>query len=352
MTVTKEEFGSSKEGEIVERYTLTNSNGLVAKVCTYGAILTELHVPDREGKLDDVVLGFKDLESYLKGHPHLGATTGRYANRIAKGEFELDGLKYPLAINNGPNHLHGGLKGIDKVIWEAKEIKSSVGPAVQLFYMSPDGEEGYPGNLGITVTYTLTEEDELHVDYVCDTDKATPVNLTNHSYWNLAGENSGSVLNHQLKVNADQYTPVDSDLIPTGECISVDGTVLDFRVPIALGNRFESIATDPVGYDNNYVLNQSTPGKLEFAAELTDPSSGRVMLVFTTEPAIQIYTGNFLDGTLQGKGGRAYQQHDAVCLEAQHYPDSPNQPSFPSTILRPGERYLQTTIHKFSVSSD
>jgi aldose 1-epimerase len=348
-TIEKTGFGKTKDGTAVDQYVLTNAKGMKAKVITYGAILTELHVPDPQGKFEDVVLGFDNLDSYLAGHPHFGATTGRVANRIAKGKFTLDGKDYTLAINNGPNALHGGLKGFDKVVWKAEPKESAEGVAVKFSYTSRDGEEGYPGNLATTVTYTLTDQNELRIDYLATTDKATPVNLTNHSYFNLAGPKSGDILGHELMVAADKYTPADETLIPTGEIKSVEGTPLDFRSPAMIGSRIAPLKAkgQPGGYDHNYVLNSG--GKsLALAARAYEPKTGRVMEMLTTEPGVQLYTGNFLDGKLKGKGGVVYQKHAGFCLEAQHFPDSVNQPGFPSVILRPGNTYTQTTVYKFS----
>ena len=351
--VTKTDWGKA-DGQPVELYTLVNRNGLIAKLTTYGAMLTELHVPDRNGKLADVVLGFDSLEGYLKGHPFFGCTTGRYANRIAKGQFTLDGQTYKLATNNGPNHLHGGLKGFDKRVWKASEPISALGSAVKFTYTSPDGEEGYPGALSVTVIYTLTNDNELRIDYQATTDKATILNLTNHAYFNLAGAGNGDILKHELRITAEHYTPVDETSIPTGEIRAVKGSVMDFTQPLAIGARFDQLKGDPAkndpgGYDHNYVLNKQGPGPLKLAAQLYEPTSGRVMLISTTEPGIQLYTGNYLDGTNTGKGGKVYKKNDALCLETQHFPDSPNQPKFPTTVLRPGQKYSQTTVHKFTV---
>jgi aldose 1-epimerase len=304
-------------------------------------------VPDRDGKLNDVVLGFDDLESYLKGHPHFGATTGRVANRVAKGKFTLDGKEYTLAVNNGPNSLHGGLKGFDKVVWKAEPKEASDAVAVQLTYVSPDGEEGYPGNLTTIVTYALTNQNELRIDYKATTDKATPVNLTNHSYFNLAGPRSGDILSHELMLEADEYTPADDTLIPTGEIRSVKGTPLDFTKPATIGSRIAQVADKTGGYDHNFLL-RGKGKSLALAARAYEPKTGRVMEMYTTEPGVQLYTGNFLDGKLKGKGGVVYQKHQAFCLEAQHFPDSVNHPEFPSVILRPGQTYTQTTAYKFS----
>ena len=346
-SIQKTVFGKTKDGAAVDLFTLTNANGMKAKIMTYGAILTELHVPDRQGRSDDVVLGFDDLESYLKGHPHFGATTGRVANRIAKGKFTLDGKEYTLAVNNGPNSLHGGLKGFDKVVWKAESKEASEGVAVQLTYVSPDGEEGYPGNLTTVVNYTLTNQNELRIDYKATTDKATPVNLTNHSYFNLAGPQSGDILGHELTLAADEYTPADDTLIPTGEIRSVKGTPLDFTKAATIGSRIAQVADKTGGYDHNFVL-RGKGKSLALAARAYEPKTGRVMEMYTTEPAVQLYTGNFLDGKLKGKGGVMYQKHQAFCLEAQHFPDSVNHPEFPSVILRPGQTYTQTTVYKFS----
>ncbi len=339
----KASFGQLADGTAVDLYTLTNAHGLVAKVSTYGTILTELHVPDRQGKLGDVVLGFDNLAQYLKGHPYFGATVGRVANRIAKGTFSLDGKTYKLAINNGPNALHGGLKGFDKKVWKS-EPKS--GAAVTFTYVSVDGEEGYPGTLKVTVTMALTDADELSIEYTATADQATPINLTNHSYFNLAG--AGDVLGHELMLAADAYTPVDAALIPTGEITPVSGTPLDFTSPASIGARFSQLQTNPVGYDNNFVL-RSGGKALTLAARVREPGTGRVLEVSTTEPGIQLYTANFLDSSLKGKGGVVYGRHSAFCLEAQHFPDSVNQPNFPSVILRPGQTYRQTTLHRFTV---
>jgi aldose 1-epimerase len=340
------DFGKTSEGTPVELYVLTNGR-MTAKVMTYGGIITEIHVPDREGKPADVVLGFDRLEGYLAGHPYFGAAVGRVANRVARGTFTLDGRDYQLAVNNGPNSLHGGLKGFDKVVWKGADASGPDGPAVRLTYLSRDGEEGYPGNLSVSVTYTLTAEDELKMDYTATTDKATPVNLTNHSYFNLAGPAAGTILGHELWLAADRYTPVDDTLIPTGEIKPVRGTPLDFTTPTPIGARIDQLGGEPGGYDHNYVLRGGPKGPA-LAARVHEPGSGRVLEVFTTEPGIQFYTGNFLDGTLKGKGGVVYGKNQGFCLEAQHFPDSVHQAGFPSTILRPGSTYSQTTIYKFS----
>jgi len=343
--IDEQPWGQTQDGTPVKLFTLSNSKGMVAKITTYGAIITEIRVPDRNGKSGNVVLGFDKLDQYLKGHPFFGAVAGRVGNRIAKGRFTLDGHEYKLAVNNGPNHLHGGIKGFDKVVWNAKPLHANAKEtALQLSYLSKDGEEGYPGNLAVTVTYTLTEENELRIDYSAKTDKATPVNLTNHSYFNLA--ESGTILDHELMINADRYTVTDDTLIPTGEIAPVAGTPLDFRKPTPIGARFDQIQKKPKGYDDNFVLNSG--GKaLALAARVYEPKTGRVMEVLTTQPGVQLYTGNFLDGKLTGPNGQVYAQHTGFCLETQHFPDSVNHPNFPSTILRPGQSFKSTTIFKF-----
>lgn len=346
-SMRKTDFGKTSDGTAVDLYVLTNAKGVTAKVMTYGAILTELHVPDRDGKPDDVVLGFDDLGGYLAGHPYFGATVGRVANRIARGRFTLDGKEYRLAVNNGPNALHGGRKGFDKVVWEAEPAEAKDGVAVRFRYRSPDGEEGYPGNLSAAVTYTLTDDNALRLDYTATTDKPTPVNLTNHSYFNLAGPRAGDILGHELMLAADKYTPVDDTLIPTGEVRPVRGTPLDFTTPTTIGSRIDQLKGEPGGYDHNFVLRGG--GKQPaLAARVREPKTGRVLEMFTTEPGVQFYTGNFLDGTVKGKGGVVYGKHAGFCLEAQHYPDSVNHPDFPSTILKPGQTYTQTTVYQFS----
>ncbi len=349
--VRNESFGKTSEGQPVDIYTLTNSHGVEAKITNFGGILTSLRVPDRNGKLDDVVLGFDNLDAYLKGDPWFGAIIGRYANRIAKGRFTLNGVEYKLATNNGPNHLHGGIKGFDKAVWTAKPLKLPDGAAVELTYLSKDGEEGYPGNLSVKVIYALTNANELKIDYSATTDKDTIVNLTHHSYFNLAGQGNGDILKHELFINANRFTPIDSESIPTGEIRRVGGTSFDFTRPTAMGGRIN--ADDEQlkfggGYDHNFVLNGKI-GALRLAARVYEPTTGRVMEVLTTEPGLQFYSGNFLDSTLTGKGGKVYPRRSAFCLETQHFPDSPNKPNFPSTVLRKGERYNTTTIYRFSV---
>jgi aldose 1-epimerase len=340
-----EDFGKLPDGSGVKRYTLKNKNGLVAKVIEYGAILSELWVPDRQGRTANVVAGFDNLDQYVKGCPFFGATTGRYANRIARGKFTLEGREYTLATNNGPNALHGGLKGFDKQLWKSETLRSMNGEqSVRFTYLSKDGEEGYPGNLNVTVTYTLTGDNSLVIDYLATTDQTTIVNLTNHSYFNLAG--SGDILNHEVRVSADRYTPVNDQLIPTGELAPVAGTPFDFQQPAKIGARFPQLTNNPRGYDHNLILKRNGPN-LETIAWVSEPTSGRRMEVLTTEPAMQLYTGNFLDGKLTGIGGINYKQHSAFCLETQHFPDSPNHPHFPTTILRPGETFKSTTAYRF-----
>ena len=342
-SVVKDSFGKTGDGQSVERFTLTNGNGMVARVMNYGATLTELLVRDRDGELGDVVLGFDNFAQYEKESPYFGCTTGRVANRIAKGKFSLDGVDYEVAVNDGPNHLHGGLKGLDKVMWEGEAVERGDGPAVRFTYLSLDGEEGYPGNLSIAVTYVLTQEDELRIEYEATTDRATPINLTNHSYFNLAGE--GDILGQILTLRASNYTEPDETLIPTGRVLPVAGTPLDFTKPAVIGGRIGRI--DIGGYDQNFVIDRFAGEKMAATAEVYDPASGRVLELFTSEPGVQFYSGNFLDG-LKGKGGAVYEKHFALCLETQHFPDSINQPDFPSAVLRPGEVYRQVTVHRFS----
>jgi aldose 1-epimerase len=349
--VKKEAFEKTADGKAVDLHTFSNASGMEVRAMTYGGIILSIKVPDRNGKLDDVTLGFDSLEPYLTAPPYFGALIGRYGNRIGKARFKLDGKEYKLAVNNGPNALHGGVKGFDKVIWQAESFDKPEGVGVVFRYTSPDGEEGYPGTLQSQVTYTLTDKNELAIDYHATTDKATPVNLTNHTYFNLAGPGVRDILDHQMMINADNTTPVDSTLIPTGEIKSVEGTPFDFRKPTAIGARIDvndqQIKYGP-GYDHNFVLNRKGEG-LSLAARVSEPTTGRVMEVSTTEPAVQFYTGNFLDGTLTGKGGHVYKRRYAFCLETQHFPDSPNKPNFPSTILKPGETYTSKTVYAFSV---
>jgi aldose 1-epimerase len=333
-------------------YTLKNAHGIELKVLDYGGIIVSLKVPDRTGKLGDVVLGYDSLAGYERASPYFGAIVGRYGNRIAHGRFTLDGRTYALATNNGPNHLHGGVRGFDKVVWDVTPLEARDSVALILRRTSPDGEEGYPGTLHATVTYTLTSRNEVIFDYHATADRATPVNLTQHSYFNLAGDGSGDILGHVVTLNADHFTPVDSTLIPTGELQSVAGTPFDFRSPTPIGARIDA---DDVqlrygrGYDHNFVLNKRGGDSLPLGARVYEPSSGRVMEISTTEPGLQFYSGNFLDGTLRGKNGVVYRHRYGFAMETQHFPDSPNKPGFPSTILRPGAEYRSRTIYAFSV---
>jgi aldose 1-epimerase len=344
-TVSRSPFGRLPSGQAVALFTLTNAKGCVAKVTNYGTIVTELHVPDHRGRLGDVVLGFDSLKQYLKGHPFFGCITGRVANRIAGGRFRLDGKAYSLAVNNGLNSLHGGLKGFDKKVWKATPLR---GATVRFDYTSADGEEGYPGRLAVTVIMKLTNDNEFLIDYTATTTRPTPINLTNHSYFNLAGR--GDVKGHKVMIAADYYTPKNPANVPTGEVRPVKGTPLDFTRLTAVGARFGALGGKPQGYDHNFVLrgDPTNSGLPAFCARVVEPGSGRVMEVFTTEPGVQLYTANFLDGSLVGKGGRVYGRHSGLCLEAQHFPDSINIPHFPNTVLRPGETYHQLTIHRFS----
>lgn len=347
--ITKESFGKTADGESVDLFTLTNRNGMEARITNYGGIVVSLTAPDRNHKYADVVLGFNDLASYLKGHPYFGAIIGRYGNRIAKGRFKLNGVEYKLAVNNGENHLHGGIKGFDKVVWTAKSMRTRLGAALSLSYLSKDGEEGYPGNLFAKVVYTLTNRDELRIDYTVSTDKDTVSNLTHHSYFNLAGEGNGDILNHQLILKATRFTPTDAGSIPTGELRNVQGTPFSFLQSTGIGERIDQSDQQlqfGQGYDHNWVVNGPN-GSLRQAASVYEPTTGRTMEVWTTEPGIQFYTGNFLDGSLTGKSGKPYPRRSAFCLETQHYPDSPNQPAFPTTTLRKGRTYRSTTIYKF-----
>jgi aldose 1-epimerase len=351
MMVKREVFGKTPEGQVVDLYTLTNTKGMEIKITNYGGIVVALRVPDRRGEFDDVVLGFDRLEEYLKGHPYFGAIIGRYANRIAGGRFTLNGISYQLTLNEGSNHLHGGRRGFDKVVWTARPVRSAQGVGVKLTYLSRDGEEGYPGNLSVTVTYLLTEENELRIDYTATTDRDTIVNLTHHSYFNLAGHGRRDILDHLLQINAEYFTPIDAHLIPTGEIRLVRGTPFDFTRPTAIGARIEQDDEQlrfGRGYDHNWVLS-GPPGTLRLAARVIEPSSGRILEVWTTEPGLQFYSGNFLDGTITGKDGRVYRHRYGFCLEPQHFPDSPNKPHFPSVVLRRGARYHTTTVYRFTV---
>lgn len=338
-------FGRVADSTPVDIFTLTNTHGLVARVMTYGATLVDMLVPDREGRLADVHLGLEKLEDYLRGHPYLGSTVGRFANRIAKGRFVLDGREYALAINNGPNSLHGGVVGFDKKVWKAEPLP---GAAVKFSCISPDGEEGFPGTLHVSVTCTLTDANELRLDYVATTDRSTVLNLTNHAYWNLAGAGAGDVLGHILQIAAERYTPKDDTSVPTGEIALVMSTPLDFRQPRPIGRDLPQRPGEPAGYDHNFVLDNGGGAAPGFAARAEEPGSGRVLELFTTEPGVQLYTANYFDGSLRGKAGAIYRQHAGFCLETQHYPDSVNKPHFPPTVLRPGQTFRSTTVHRFS----
>ena len=348
--VTKQSFGKTEAGENVDLYTLRNTHGVEARITNYGGIVVSLKVADRSGKFDDVVLGFNDLDGYLKPGPYFGALIGRYGNRIAKGRFTLNGVEYKLAVNNGENHLHGGIKGFDKVVWTGSELKTKAGPAVALTYLSKDGEEGYPGNLNVRVVYTLTNNNELKIEYSATTDKDTVTNLTHHSYFNLAGEGNGDILNTRVTIDGNRFVPTDAGSIPLGELRRVSGTPFDFLAAHAIGERINQDDEQlkfGSGYDHTWVIN-GRPGVMRLAATAYEPNSGRVMQVWTTEPGMQFYTGTFLDGTLTGKAGKLYPRRSGFCFETQHYPDSPNQPTFPTTTLKKGATYRSTTIYKFS----
>lgn len=351
-SVKKQAFAKTPDGADVDLYTLRNASGMEVRAISYGGIILTLRVPDRNGALADVVLGYDDLAGYLEASPYFGSIVGRYANRIALGRFTLDGRTYTLAANNGKNALHGGVRGFDKVVWSAEPFEDAAGVGVVFSYTSRDGEEGYPGTLRATVTYTLSDANALAFDYQATTDKATPVNLTQHTYFNLAGGGKGDVLGHELMLKASRFTPVDETLIPTGELRGVIGTPFDFRTPRAIGARIGE-ADEQLklggGYDHNFVLDREPGGGEQLAARVYEPTSGREMEVRTSEPGVQLYTGNFLDGTITGKGGHVYARRTGFCLETQHYPDSPNQKDFPTTILRPGEAYRSRTVYAFSV---
>jgi aldose 1-epimerase len=349
--IEKQSFGKTADGQEVSSYTLKNPSGMEVTITNYGGTIASIKVPDRNKKFDDVVLGFENVDGYTAktNTAYFGALIGRYGNRIAHGTFTLDGHSYHIPTNDGPNSLHGGLKGFDKRVWGAKEVSSSLGPALELHYLSHDGEEGFPGNLNVTVRYTLDDRSGLHIDYSATTDKDTVLNLTNHSYFNLAGAGSETVLHHKLTLGADRYTPVDATLIPTGTIDSVAGTPFDFRKANEIGERIDQDNQQlklGKGYDHNFVLNR--PGDLSArAAKVEEPGSGRVLEVYTDQPGVQFYTGNFLDGTVRGIGG-VYGHRSALCLETQHFPDSPNQPNFPSVVLHPGHRFHATTIYRFT----
>ncbi len=345
-------FGTTADGAEVSLYTLKNRAGMEATITNYGGIVVSLRVPDRMGKFDDVVLGYESLTGYLKETPYFGALIGRYGNRIARGKFTLNGKGYSLATNNGKNHLHGGLKGFDKVVWTAEQTETPAGPSLVLTYLSKDGEEGYPGNLRVRAVYTVTEANELAVEFSATTDKPTVVNLTHHSYFNLAGAASPTtILNHTIMIDADRFTPIDSGLIPTGELREVTGTPMDFRTPTPIGARID-VADEQLrfglGYDHNWVLNKRDQG-MRLAARVEESTTGRILEVLTSEPGIQFYSGNFLDGTLVGKGGKAYVYRYGFCLEPQHFPDSPNKPDFPTVVLNPGQTYGHKILYRFLV---
>jgi aldose 1-epimerase len=349
-------FGTLANGQTAQLFTLRNAHGIELQLTNYGGIITSLKTPDRNGRFADIVLGYDNLADYVRNSPYFGAIVGRYANRIARGHFTLDGATYTLAVNNGPNSLHGGLRGFDKVVWNARPFQNQDGQGVTLDYTSPNGEEGYPGTLHATVTYTLTPDDRLIVDYAATTDKATPINLSQHSYWNLVGNASRDILGHILTINADATTPVDSTLIPTGAIAPVQGTPFDFRTPTAIGARVDERQDTQIrygnGYDHNWVLNRNgaAADALVLAARVVEPTSGRTMEITTTEPGLQFYSGNFLDGSNIGKGGVVYHFRYGLALETQHFPDSPNHSNFPSTILRPGQQYRSRTVFKFGVT--
>ncbi len=348
--MSREPFGTLPDGTAVELFTLRNPSGMEIKVTNYGGIITELKVPDRDGKIEDITLGYSNIDGYLKSSPYFGALIGRYGNRIANAQFKLDGATFKLPANDGPNTLHGGTKGFDKVVWQAEPFEREGERGIVFTYTSPDGDQGFPGALNAQVTYTLNDKNELAFDYQATTDKPTVVNLTQHAYFNLAGDGSGDILGHELTINADRFTPVDARLIPTGKLENVEGTPFDFRTKTSIGKGIDA-AHEQIkrggGYDHNYVLNRSGEG-LALAARVEEPKTGRVMEVHTTEPGVQFYSGNFLDGSITGKNGHVYNKRNGFCLETQHYPDSPNQPSFPSTRLDPGQTYTSRTVYTFS----
>jgi aldose 1-epimerase len=350
--ISRAPFGRLAGGDSVSIFSMRSGRGLEVRAMTYGGIIVSIRAPARDSTVDDVVLGYDNLDGYVKDSPYFGAIVGRYANRIAHGRFRLDGQTYRLATNDGPNALHGGLRGFDKVVWNAEPFERADSVGVTLTYVSPDGDQGYPGRLTATVTYTVTHDNTLVVDYQATTDKATPVNLTQHTYFNLAGEGSGSILGQLLMINAERFTPIDSTLIPSGATTPVDGTPFDFRKLIAIGARIEQRDTQlryGHGYDHNFVLSRPADG-LAHAARAVDPKSGRTLDVYTTQPGLQFYSGNFLDGHIHGKSGHVYDRRDGFCLETQHFPDSPNKPNFPSAILRPGETFTSRTVFAFGIA--
>jgi aldose 1-epimerase len=351
--INEDAFKGTHKGKPTALYTLKNKNGMVAQITNFGAKIVSIYVPDRNGNFADIVLGYESIEQYVKGNPYFGAICGRYANRIANGRFVIDDVTYQLPVNNGPNSLHGGPDGFNNQVFDAKEVITTPdGERVEMVYLSRDGEMGYPGTVTLKVTYSVTNSNELRLDYEATTDKATHVNICSHSFFNLAGEGNGDILKHELTINADKYTPVSEVLIPTGELKDVEGTPMDFRKPEIIGKRindnFDQLLYGK-GYDHNWVINRKKPGELTLAAVCYETQSGRVMEVHTTQPGTQLYTGNWLDGSDKGKGGKSYGMRSALCLETQNYPDSPNKPGFPSTLLHPGEVYKHTCLHKFSV---
>lgn len=343
MAIIKQEFGKLPDNQTVDLYVLSNGKGLEASVMTYGATLVSLIVPDQYGKGTDITLGYDSLEGYLSDTFYFGATIGRYANRIAGGKFSLGNMEHNITVNDGTNHLHGGKKGFDKVLWQAEPVSKQDETGIRLFYLSKDGEEGYPGNLSCIVTYTLTMDNELKISYEAQTDKPTHINLTHHSYFNLAGQGNGDILDHELMINADFYTPVDPGLIPTGEIRSVSASPMDFTTPHTIGERIKQVQD---GYDHNFVI-RGNEGRLTLAVKVREPQNGIAMYVYSTEPGIQFYSGNFLDGSITGKHGKIYKKYYGLCLEPQHFPDSPNRPQFPSSVLNPGDRFKSLTVYKF-----
>jgi len=349
LSISKEDYGISLEGMPVKLYTLTNAGGMQVKITDFGGTVVSIVVKDRDGNFDDVVLGYDSLEGYMNDTAYFGGIIGRFCNRIGNARFTLDGVEYILAQNNADNHLHGGIKGFNKVVWDTEEVRGDDFVGLTLSYLSPDGEENYPGNLRVKVTYMLTDCDELKIEYRAETDKKTILNLTNHSYFNLAGAGAGNILGHELMLNAERFTPINDRLIPTGELRTVEGTPLDFRQPTAIGARINQEYEQLIlggGYDHNWVLN-SSDRPLTLAARVYEPTTGRILEVETTQPGIQFYSGNFLDGSATGKGGYIYNHRYGFCLETQHFPDSPNRPEFPLTVLKPGEQYTETTIFRF-----